>query len=69
MSHARLSSFDNLVLSHLASPDRPILGYSSFRYIPLLARLMCSDHTRDVLSESDRLQKLERLDAHSNNPA
>ncbi|KAF5386069.1 hypothetical protein D9615_002687 [Tricholomella constricta] len=74
ISHAKLSSLDDLALGHLSSLRRLRLDHNSFRAIPetlgdlnFLEFLSCSDNKLDALPASiGRLQRLEVLDAHNN---
>ncbi|GLB44995.1 putative adenylyl- / guanylyl cyclase, catalytic domain [Lyophyllum shimeji] len=74
ISHAKLSSLDDLALGHLSSLRRLRLDHNSFRAIPetlgdltYLEYLSCSDNKLNALPASiGRLQRLEVLDAHNN---
>ncbi|TFY71632.1 hypothetical protein EVG20_g1385 [Dentipellis fragilis] len=75
ISHAKLSSLDDLALAQLTSLEVLNLDYNNFRSIPEslgelshLVSFSCSDNSLDGLPASiGRLQKLERLDVHNNN--
>ncbi|KAG5643320.1 hypothetical protein DXG03_001204 [Asterophora parasitica] len=74
ISHAKLSSLDDLALGQLSSLRRLRLDHNSFRAIPetlgdlaFLEFLSCSDNKLLALPASiGRLQRLEVLDAHNN---
>ena len=74
VSHAKLSSLDELDLSHLSYLQHLKLDHNLFRALPEvlgdldhLLTLSCSDNRLVALPESiGRLQRLESLDAHSN---
>ncbi|KAF8964961.1 hypothetical protein BDZ97DRAFT_1918661 [Flammula alnicola] len=75
LSYAKLSSIDDLALSHLSSLRKLKLDHNSIRSIPeslggltLLESFSCTDNKLDTLpSTIGNLQKLEFLDAHNNN--
>ncbi|TFY77249.1 hypothetical protein EWM64_g6760, partial [Hericium alpestre] len=75
ISHAKLSSLDDLALAQLTALEVLNLDSNNFRSIPEslgeLSRLhcfSCSDNSLDALPASiGRLQRLERLDVHNNN--
>ncbi|KAI0047904.1 PP2C-domain-containing protein [Auriscalpium vulgare] len=75
ISHAKLSSLDDITLSHLTYLENLVLDCNNFRFIPDslgdLSRLVtfsCSDNSLELLPSSiGRLQRLERLDVHNNN--
>jgi adenylate cyclase len=74
ISHAKLSSLDNLAVAQLSSLQYLNLNHNSFRFIPeslgelsRLVQFSCSDNQLDALPTSiGRLQKLQSLDAHNN---
>ena len=74
VSHAKLSSLDDVVLSHLTALKDLRLDHNSFRYIPetigsltKLVTLSCSDNLLDALPEGiGNLHRLVTLDAHNN---
>lgn len=74
ISHAKLSSLDELALSHLSSLVTLRLDHNAFRVIPetlgrltKLKTLSCSDNQLDALPDSiGNLQCLVTLDAHNN---
>lgn len=74
ISHAKLSSLDDLALGQLSSLRTLRLDHNSFRVIPetlgdliWLEELSCADNKLSALPASiGRLQKLEVLDAHNN---
>ncbi|KAF8965555.1 hypothetical protein BDZ97DRAFT_1918118 [Flammula alnicola] len=75
LSYAKLSSLDDLALSHLSSLRKLKLDHNSIRLIPeslggltWLESFSCTDNKLDTLpSTIGNLQKLEFLDAHNNN--
>ncbi|KAI0313942.1 phosphatase 2C-domain-containing protein [Amylostereum chailletii] len=75
ISHAKLTSLDDLALSQLTSLETLNLDYNNFRSIPeslgeltRLVNFSCSDNYLEALPTTiGRLQKLERLDVHNNN--
>jgi adenylate cyclase len=74
ISHAKLSSLSELVLSHLPSLTTLKVDHNSIRYIPdslgglsMLTVFTCSDNELSALPASiGMLQRLEILDAHGN---
>ncbi|TFK74233.1 PP2C-domain-containing protein [Pluteus cervinus] len=74
ISHAKLSSLENLVFDQLISLKTLRFDHNSIRSVPenlgcltLLEHLSCSDNKLDSLPMSlGNLQKLEVLDAHNN---
>lgn len=74
ISHAKISSLDDVALGQLSSLRSLKLDYNSFRYIPdslcnlnRLEYLSCSDNNLSALpTEIGRLQRLEYLDVHHN---
>ena len=74
IAHAKLSSLDEAVLSHLTSLESLYLDHNAFRCIPeslgqlkRLEVLSCSDNQLDALPDSiGNLQFLVTLDAHNN---
>jgi adenylate cyclase len=74
VSHAKLSSLDDLVLAQLSSLQSLKLDYNSFRFIPEslgelsnLITLSCSDNQLGALPATiGRLQNLQTLDVHNN---
>ena len=74
ISHAKLSSLDDLALAQLSSLQSLKLDYNSFRFIPEslgelghLVHLSCSDNQLGALPASiGRLQNLQFLDVHNN---
>ena len=74
ISHAKLSSLDDLALAQLSSLQSLNLCYNSFRFIPEslgelshLTHFSCSDNQLGALPASiGRLQNLQRLDVHNN---
>lgn len=75
VSHAKLSSLDDSILSHLSALQHLKLDHNLFRTLPdslgglsHLITLSCSDNHLGALPESiGSLRRLEVLDAHNNN--
>ncbi|KAH8118977.1 L domain-like protein [Phellopilus nigrolimitatus] len=74
ISHAKLSSLDDIAFSHLTALETLRIDHNAFRFIPetlglltLLTTFTCSDNQLDALPESiGNLQRLVTLDAHNN---